>query len=340
MGYGGFAGCLMAAVVRNEEARRLAGTALRILAVAAAYYVTGYLGLLERVVVAGAVVTPLWPPTGIALTALLLMGLRIWPGIALGTLLVVASLGRMTPADAGIIAGNTLAPVCACLMLRRSGFRLDLARLRDGVALVFLGALTGMLVSATMGAGSLVGSGLLPPSRFWGAWAAWWAGDAMGVLVVTPLLLVARRARWPRDVPGSRWAEAAALVTVAAAVTTLVTSTRMSLLFLVFPVLIWAALRFRLAGAAPCVLFMSVLAVVAATHRAGPFAHHGLFAVMVNLQAFNGSAALTALLLAALTTEQQNTLRRIHQACDELTEVVARLTPGDSARRWPPDRPG
>ncbi len=325
----------MAAVVRNEDVRRLAGTGLWILAVAAAYFVTGRLGLSQRVVVAGAVVTPLWPPTGIALTALLLTGLRIWPGITLGTLLVTATIGQLTPTDVGIVAGNTLAPVCSFLMLRRAGFRPDLNRLRDGVVLVFLGALTGMLVSATVGTGSLVVSGFLPPSRFWGAWAAWWAGDAMGVLVVTPLLLVARRARWPGDVHGYRWAEAVALAAGTVVVTVLVTSTQMSLLFLAFPMLIWAALRFRLAGAAPCVLLMSVLAVMAATRRAGPFAHHGLFAVMVNLQAFNGAAALTALLLAALTTEQQSTLRRIHQACEELTEVVARLAPSDATP--PPD---
>nr|WP_269856852.1 MASE1 domain-containing protein [Streptomyces sp. RPT161] len=329
----------MAAVVRNEEARRLAGTVLRILVVAAAYFVTGRLGLLQRVIVAGAVVTPLWPPTGIALTALLLMGPRIWPGITLGAVAVTWSIGQLTPVDAGIMVGNTLAPVCAFLMLRRAGFRLDLNRLRDGVVLVFLGALTGMLVSATVGAGSLVASHFLPASRFWGAWAAWWAGDAMGVLVVTPLLLVARRARWPRDVHVYRWAEAAALLACAAVVTLLVTTTQMSLLFLVFPVLVWAALRFQLAGAAPCVLFMSVLAVLAATHRTGPFAHHGLFAVMVNLQAFNGSAALTALLLAALITEQQSTLRRIQEACEELTEVVARLAPGDNTRRQRPEDP-
>ncbi|GAA1913403.1 MASE1 domain-containing protein [Streptantibioticus ferralitis] len=325
-------------MVRNEDIRRHAATAARILAVAAAYFVTGRLGLLQRVTIAGAVVTPLWPPTGIALTCLLLTGPRIWPGITLGTLLVTWSLGPMQPADVGIIVGNTLAPVCAFLMLRWVDFRVDLERLRDGAALVFLGALTGMLVSATLGTGSLVAAGSLPVSGFWPTWSAWWAGDAMGVLVFTPLLLVLRRARLPREIHGYRWVEAAALLVSTVAVTLLVTNTRMSLLFLIFPVLIWAALRFQLAGAAPCVLFMSVLAVVAATHQSGPFAHHGLFAVMVNLQALNGSAALTALLLAAVISEQKNTHRRIQQACEALAEVVARLAPGETTHRWPPSQ--
>ncbi|GAA3069419.1 hypothetical protein GCM10020254_11470 [Streptomyces goshikiensis] len=111
-------------------------------------------------------------------------------------------------------------------------------------------------------------------------------------------------------------------------VTLVATRSTLSLLFLVFPLLIWAAVRFQLAGSAPCALFVSVLAIGAATDRAGPFARHTLFEIMVNLQAFNGCAALTGLLLAALVTEQNNIRLRIEQACEDLAEVVARLTPG------------
>lgn len=107
-------------------------------------------------------VTPLWPPTGIALTALLLLGPRVWPGIALGAFLVNVSLGPSPAVVLAIVAGNTLGPLLAYRLLRRAGFRVELDRLRDAVALVFLGALTGMLVSATIGSGALVLSGALP----------------------------------------------------------------------------------------------------------------------------------------------------------------------------------
>ncbi|WP_045304200.1 MASE1 domain-containing protein, partial [Saccharothrix sp. ST-888] len=293
----------MAAVVRNQELRRLTAAGLQIIAVAAAYLAAGRLGLLQQVVVAGAVVTPLWPPTGIALTALLLLGLRIWPGIALGTLLVSVSISPPNLANFGVVIGNTLAPVCACLLLRRVGFRVELDRLRDGLALVFLGALGGMLISATTGAGSLLLHGDFPPSGFWSTWSAWWTGDAMGVLVVTPLLLVLRNAHVPRDLDPWQWVEPAVLLISTAAVTAVVTRTALDLLFLVFPLLIWAALRFQLAGAAPCLLVVSVLTVVAATDHTGPFAHRSLLATMVTLQALNGSAALTTLLLAAVVAE-------------------------------------
>ncbi|NEB06892.1 MASE1 domain-containing protein, partial [Streptomyces sp. SID13726] len=106
------------------------------------------------------------------------------------------------------------------------------------------------------------------------------------------------------------------------------TRSSLSLLFLVFPLLIWSAVRFQLAGSAPCVLLVSVLAISAATDEVGPFADHTLFEVMVNLQALNGSAALTALLLSALVTEQNNIRTEIERVCGELAEVVERLAPG------------
>ncbi|MFE3323587.1 MASE1 domain-containing protein [Streptomyces sp. NPDC059176] len=305
------------------------------LAVAVAYFMAAQIGLTLQVVIEGAVVTPLWPPTGIALSCLLWFGIRIWPGIALGTFFVILAISPLRASALGIVAGNTLAPVCAYLMLRRVGFRTELDRLRDGLALVFLGALAGMLISATVGAGVVVLSGQLAPSSFWPIWSAWWVGDAMGVLVVTPLLLMCRTFGVPRGVRPARWVEAGCLFLTVAVVSFVVMHSSVALLFLVFPLLMWAALRFQLPGAAPCVLIVSVLAIHAATERAGPYADHGLFAVMGTLQALNGAAALTGLLLSAIVTEQYGVRRKIELACMELADVVERLAPG-APRRWPP----
>ncbi|MFF8615945.1 MASE1 domain-containing protein [Streptomyces sp. NPDC015350] len=322
-------------MIRSERTGRGAAAALRNLAVAAAYYAAGGLGLLQEVSVHGAVVTPLWPPTGIALGALLCLGPGVWPGIALGSLLVVATLsGSVTPSTFVVVAGNTLAPLCSYLILRRAGFRRELDRLRDGVVLVFLGALGGMVISATVGTGMLVLDGKLPLDGFWPVWAAWWSGDAMGVLVVTPLLLVLRRARMPRAT--DRWVEAGALLVVSAAVALSATRGSLALIYLVFPLLIWAALRFQLAGSAPCAFLVSVLAAVAAAEGAGPFAGRSILHVMVDLTVFNGSVALTALLLAAVVTEQNNVRSRIERACEELAEVVDHLAPGRGTAAWPP----
>jgi integral membrane sensor domain MASE1 len=323
----------MAAVVGTSELRRPTVFAVETVAVAACYYAAGRLGLLRQLVVEGAVFTPIWPPTGVAVACLLIFGLRSCLGIALGALLVIMSLTSLRPLIIGNLVGNTAAPVCAYLMLRKVGFRNDLARLRDGLALVFLAALTAMLISATVGVGLLVLSDKLATSGFWPVWLAWWVGDAMGVLLVTPVLLLLHPLRRPP--PLARWKEATGLALTTLALVPLATHSSISLLFLVHPLLIWAALRFQLAGSMLCALFASVTATLAATDEVGPFAQLTRVEVMVKLQAFNGTMALTALLLSAVITEQRNTRRSVERACQELVEVLEHLTAGDAPHGRP-----
>ncbi|MCX4767205.1 MASE1 domain-containing protein [Streptomyces sp. NBC_01275] len=320
----------MAAVVGTPDLRRSAVVALQTSAVALGYYAAGRLGLVRQLVVEGAVFTPIWPPTGVAVACLLIFGIRCWAGIALGILLVVMSITSLRPLVIFNVIGNTAAPVCAYLLLRRVGFRNDLARLRDGLALVFLAALTAMLLSATIGVGLLVLTDKLAAHSFWPVWLAWWVGDAMGVLIVTPVLLLlyaAYVARPPLRL--TRWKEATALALIACFLVPLATQSPVSMLFLVYPLLIWGALRFELAGSMLCALFMSVMATIAATDQVGPFERLTRVEVMIKLQAFNGTMALTALLLSAVITEQRNTRRSVERACQELVEVLEHLTAGD-----------
>ncbi|WP_179892319.1 MASE1 domain-containing protein [Streptomyces sp. rh34] len=322
-------------MIRTEEARRRAVYVAQILGVAGAYYLSGRLGLMRQVVVDGAVVTPLWPPTGIALAALLCLGVRVWPGIALGALLTVLETGSaFTVSSLAIMFGNTVAPLASYALLRRVGFRSELVRLRDGVCLVFLGAFAGMLISATIGSFTLLLDGKAPPGRFWLVWSSWWAGDAMGVLVVAPVLLVLRGVRWPR--PSDRWLEASVLAVVVVVSSLIATRSSLSMIYLVFPVIIWAALRFQLPGSAPCALVVSVLAIIAGTDGLGPFAGHSLMEVMANLSLLNGSVALTALLLGAVVAEHKNIRRETEYAVEELEALVERLAPrsGPAAARY------
>jgi integral membrane sensor domain MASE1 len=311
----------------GSQIRRWANTALPILAVAVAYYTTARLGLLEELV--GDQVTPLWPPTGVALVALLVLGLRIWPGIALGAFVLNATIGSSLLAAPLITVGNTLAPVCAYLLLRRVGFRTELDRRRDAVALVSLGALAGMLISASIGSAALLLTDSIASVDFWSTWSVWWTGDAMGVLVVTPFLLVIRtNLRIPHGIPWHRWVEAACLFTSTFVVAVLTMNSSYSLLFLVFPFLIWAALRFQIIGAAPCALIVSTVAIVAAANESGPFARHDLFANMATLQAFNGTTALTALILAAIIAERNSAYEQVELAVSQLTTLLGRLDRG------------
>jgi integral membrane sensor domain MASE1 len=303
---------------------------LRVLVLVAAYYLAAKVGLLFEIV--RGQVTPLWPPTGVALVGLFLLGVRAWPGITVGAFLVNAPLGPTLPAAGLISVGNTLAPLCGYLMLQRVGFRTQLDRPADVLALVFLGALTSALVSSSVGTGALVLAGAVPLPEAGATWSVWWAGDAMGVLVIAPVLLVAG-SRWSRVLPLRRWTEAAALVLGTAAVTWWVATSSLSALFLVFPLLIWAALRFHQRGATVCVLIVCVLTTHAAATGVGGFGQRDLFGNMVILQAFNGCVALTALLLAALMHQRDLARRDVEQACAQLGELVGHIDTALRARR-------
>ncbi|WBO68304.1 MASE1 domain-containing protein [Streptomyces camelliae] len=320
-------------MVGNEDLRRRGGSVVQVLVVGACYFAAGRIGLIRELVVEGAVVTPVYPASGVAVAALLILGTRCWPGITIGAFFVVLSIVIPRIDVLVTVAGQTAAPVCAALLLRRARFHPDLGRLRDGLALVFLGALGAMLISATVGVGLLVVTGHLAAHSFWPVWLAWWVGDAMGVLIVTPLLLSLGNAR--RPLPTARWKEATALAVIACALLPLAVYSSLSLLYLVYPLLIWTALRFQLVGSVLCALLTSVLATVAATDAVGAFAGLSRIEVMAKLQAFNGSMALTALLLSAVITEQRNTRSSVEKACQELVEVLEHLTAGEA----PPPRP-
>ncbi|MFF5160165.1 MASE1 domain-containing protein [Streptomyces sp. NPDC000348] len=324
----------MACVVARQDLRASAVFVLETLAVAACSYAGGRLGLLRELRIDGAVVSPVWPPTGVAVACLLVLGLRCWVGIALGSLLILMHLTSLRLPSLGVLVGSTAAPVCGYLLLRGVGFRNDLTRLRDCLHLVFLGALSAMLISATTGAVLLLATGDLPAGNLWVVWLAWWVGDAMGVLLVTPMLLTLYRVRAP--VHWSRWKEVVGLVLTTGALVPPATQSRASLLFAVYPLLIWAALRFQLAGSMTCALFASVMATIAATDHVGPFEGLTEVEVLVSLQAFNGALALTALLLSAVIAEQRNTRRSVERACQELVEVLEHLTAGEAAARPPP----
>lgn len=258
-------------------------------------------------------VTPVWPPTGIALVTFLMLGGRMWPAIALGAFAVNLPLGPTPVAAALIACGNTLAPLTATVLLRRAGFRPQLDRLRDAIALVLLGALIGMTISASVGTSVLTLSGAVPMSNFAATWAVWWAGDAMGVLLVAPTLLTfIPRPQVIRS--GLRRSLAVVAVLCAVGVTTyLIFESSYRLEYLVLPLIAIVAWRFRLAVAAPAALIASVIAAWSAVHGHGSFASESLLEKMVTLQAFNVSLSLASFLLA--------TYAEAHERSDEIARL-------------------
>jgi PAS domain S-box-containing protein len=285
------------------------------------YFGTAKLGLLMDPV--GGFATTVWPPTGISLVALMTFGYRLWPAIAMGAFLVNASAGAPLLVACGMAAGNTLEALLGTYFLQRVvGFRSSLDRLRDVVGLVVLAAVLSTMVSATIGVTSGWLGGVISAVDFGKAWRTWWLGDMVSDLVVAPLLFTwSRRPSLP--MPPRRVAEAGALLACLVTVSLLVfeelLAPHSSLRpFVLFPFLIWAALRFGPHGAVTATLIVSVLAIWGTTQGFGPYARESLHASLRLVQVLMGVVAVTTLLLAANVTERK-------QAADRLQESEQRF---------------
>jgi integral membrane sensor domain MASE1 len=296
--------------------------ALECAAVVAAYTVSGKLGL--EFAHASHSVTAIWPPTGIALAALVLGGFRLWPAVALGALLTNLDTGAPAVTVIGITCGNTLEALAGAYLLRRAGFRPGLRRVRDVLYLAFFAAILSTAISATIGVGSLLVGGAIELDRAASTWRLWWLGDMGGDLLVAPAVLIAAAHRSFRDLPG-RWYEALALGLALLGVSVLVFSHSTGLAYLVFPLLVWAALRFWQPGAAAGGLLVGAVAVAFAAHGEGPFAMHAPDVRLLLAQTFSAVASVTALVLAVVTAER----RRAEQAVGVIASTLEQsLVPG------------
>ena len=284
--------------------------------------------------------SPFWPPTGIAVTALLLLGLRTLPGILAGMVMI----NIITAPAAAVIPtaiGSTLACLCAFWALRWVGFHIRLDRLKDALALVFLAALGAMLISSTIGTALLLATGVVTPHRFLPVWLTWWTGDAMGVLVVAPLLLTLAKVPWRRyrHLGTARLAEITVLLAGSFGLV-LFTERALGIVFLSFPLIVWAAWRYQLPGAAPVAVLTSAVAIHAAVHGYGTFAGRDLLQTMLILQLFNGSITLTGLLLSVAITERNHTREELEDTCRRLGQAIHHLDqamrPGNTTplRHW------
>ncbi len=255
------------------------------------------------------VAAAVWPPTGIALMALVLGGCRLWPGITCGAFLANLWAGAPVPVACGIAMGNTLEALVGTMLLQRLvGFSPALDRLRDVLGLVVLAAVLSPLVSATIGVTSGWLGGMIPAATFGKAWRTWWLGDAMGNLVVAPLLFVwSGRERLSRP---RLWVVEAVVVCMAVGALGLlvfggVAPNLIDSPYVLFPALIWAAVRLGPQGAITAMGLVSAIAVWETIQGSGPFTGQTLHESLLMLQAFLSVVAVTTLVLAAVVAERR-----------------------------------
>ena len=286
----------------------------RLLGLASLYVVVARLGLSLGAVAGFA--TLVWPPTGISIAALLLLGRSAWPGIFIGAVAVNLWTGASIPVALGIGVGNSAeALVCFYVATKRANFSTSLENAGSVMALI-LGALLGTMVSASVGVACLHAGGIIDARHLGETWRAWWVGDLVGALVLAPVILV-----WSKPagtLSSSGYLEVIALaiaVVLISAVTffgdvDLVSgvSTPFHQADLLLAVLVWSALRCGRRGASTAAFWISATAVAATTLGHGPFARGDLATSLLSLQTFMAVLAVTFLLFGPTIDERRGAL--------------------------------
>ena len=256
---------------------------------------------------------PMWPAAGIAQVALLLFGRQLWPGIAIGAFLFIMTAPAANIGTALISAGaRALQAWTGTYLLQRINFSAGLDRLKDVLGIVGLAALASTLINSTIGSIIVCVSGFSSWSNFGTIWGTWWVGDAMGILLVAPLLLtwqklpkipthrkqIVERVIWLLLLLAIGWLVFCSRTRAAYA--------RYPLEYLPFPLVVWAAFRFGQRYTALANFILCGFAIWGIARGSGPFLKHAssIPQALLSLQAFIAVIAVTGLVLAATVAER------------------------------------
>jgi signal transduction histidine kinase len=269
----------------------------------------------------GPVAAIVWLPVGVGISFLYLGGMRFWPGVLLGDLLANDYTALPIGSALGQTTGNILEMLAATALIRRlvrRGSPLESVRGLGGM-LVALAA--GTVVSATIGGLSLRLGGVTAPDDVVQVWRTWWLGDFTGALIVVPLAIAWSRPPRPEDWRG-RLIEAILVLAIVAVLTDVAFMSDAPITYIVFPALMWAALRFGQRGATLAVAIAAGLTVWDTTHFSGPFAFESITRSVLATQLYIAVAALTALCLAAVVSERELFARRLAASRLRLIEAA------------------
>jgi PAS domain S-box-containing protein len=313
-------------------------TLTRVVVLTAFYFVGGILGK-EGAFLSGSVVL-VWPPSGIALAAILLFGYRFWPGVALGAVLFSFMNGLPFGCFTfGTAVGNTIgAIVCTYLLRRLIDFRLSMDRTRDVTGFIGLACFLGTSVNAAFNVLGLMYAGTVTYDEFFPKLIEWWVPNALAGLVVAPFIL-----SWATP-SGVVWDKRAIFEGVICA-GGLVIGTLLSfhtwfvygiqnypLAYLPFPFLVWGALRFGQRGATTGTLLVSALAIYAMLQKRGPFITSTERESLMLIGSYIGLIAVTNLLLAAAASERRQAQlamteseRRYRGVVEDQTDLICRF---------------
>jgi len=298
-----------------EPRWRYARFAAGVMLLAAAYYGAAKLGQTLQYT---ASVAAIWPPAGVGIAALYLWGIRWWPGLLLGEILVNAELlfnDSAIPLGSllGQQAGNMAEMIVGALLLRRLiGPRatLDSAEQVGGMLTALV---AGTAISATVGTVSMLAGGVIGDGEVPTFWRTWFLGDLSGTLVIVPAALV-----WVQRLPaGARpirtW-EGGLLIASVAALGVIAVSIDQSVTYVAFPALIWAAFRFGMRGATLAIAIVAGAAIGITAHEVGPFFEQPIDDRTLSTQVYIVVTAVTTLFLCAVVSERARSAAALAEA--------------------------
>src|SRR5439155_12414967 len=281
------------------------------------YFIAGKLGLVLASLHASA--SPVWPPAGIALAALLVLGYRVWPAILVGAFLVNVTTAGNIATSLGIAAGNTLEAVCGAWLVNRfAGGTRVFDRAQD-VFKFALAAMLSALVSPSIGVTTLALGGFAAWANYGPIWTTWWLGDSAGDLVVAPLILlwsIPSTQRWSRRDAGEVGILLLLLFVLGETVFGgwfPISARNYPISFICGPVVIWTAFRFSQRETATGIFILSALAIWGTLHGFGPFIMETENHSLLTLQAWTAVLTITAMALAAAMAERRRAEAAIEQ---------------------------
>jgi PAS domain S-box-containing protein len=303
----------------------------------AAYIAAGRLGLAFAFENANA--SPVWPPTGLAIAALLILGFRAWPAVTVGAFTVNFMNSGSVPASLAIAGGNTVEALLAAWVIRRSAGGLAVFDRTADVLRFVLVAGSASAIAASVGSVAVLLTDLGNGAAADRIWITWWLGDTVGAIVVAPIIVLWDR-RPSLAALRARAGELVALVVVLAVASFAVFSPwppgRADYPFILVPVLLWSAFRFGAWFTAVVTAVVVIVAVDGTLRGFGPFRRFTPNESLLLLQAFVGTTATMMLSVAAevwrrrayerdLRVLNEDLERTITARTDELLKVNERL---------------
>jgi PAS domain S-box-containing protein len=308
-------------------ARSQAKNVITLAGLTAVYVAAGKLGLSLAFLNESA--SAVWPPTGIALAACLVLGFRVWPALALGAFAVNLTTSGSVAASIAIATGNTLEGVAgAWLIMRYANGRDAFDSARDTFRFALCAAIA-TAIAASIGSATLAAAGLAGPPDVAAVFVTWWVGDLVGAMLIAPPVLLWRSSS---TAPNRRPVETVLLCAMVAGVSWFVFGDspvgvrRYPLEFLTISGLLWGAFRFGAFATSIASAATSVVAVWGTLRGYGPFARSSPNESLLLLQAFMGCVSTVMLAVAAEVAARRSASRSLRQLNDSLEERVASRT--------------